>query len=259
VGKNRPIVIRGTPVGGEGTPLVCTPLVGRTADDVLGELRNILGKQPDAIEWRADFFSGLGDTDEVLALCSTLAGAAAGIPIIFTIRSTREGGQPIPLADEQVTALCVAVCRSRTMGLIDFEISAPRAGLEKVRAAARETDTRLILSYHNFSETPDGPALDAKFAEGRDLGADVVKIAVMPRSVDDVLVLLSATSRAHQSLGLPLITMSMGGYGALTRVAGWMFGSSLTFAVGQASSAPGQLPVDDLRRVVKILSDALGK
>jgi len=50
-----------------------------------------------------------------------------------------------------------------------------------------------------------------------------------------------------------LITMSMGALGSITRIAGWLFGSDLTFAVGVASSAPGQIPAAELREVYKLL------
>jgi len=55
---------------------------------------------------------------------------------------------------------------------------------------------------------------------------------------------------------MPLISMSMGAYGVLSRVAGWMFGSTVTFAVGRASSAPGQVPIEELRAMLDTLQRA---
>ena len=57
---------RGRKLGGE-TPLLCTPLVGRTRERVLAEAASVLRQKPDLIEWRVDFFDAIGDTDAVVA------------------------------------------------------------------------------------------------------------------------------------------------------------------------------------------------
>jgi len=105
----------------------------------------------------------------------------------------------------------------------------------------------MIMSYHNFQATPEGEALVAKFAEAERLGADIAKVAVMPKSPGDVLTLLGAVWRADEAGSIPLIGMSMGGFGAVSRMVGGVFGSALTFAVGKSASAPGQIPIEDLR------------
>ena len=257
----RPIRVRSGLVGAGRVPLVCTPIVGRTRGELLTELAAVAAKRPDLIEWRADFFVDIAQRGRVLDMAAAIrAGVgtgAGGIPIIFTIRSKREGGEAVSLNDAQITALNVAVCEAQAVELIDFEISSDPQHIHQVRAAARASDTQLILSYHNFRETPDGEAIYAQFLQARDLGGDIGKVAVMPRVPGDVLTLLGATLRAHHSLGLPLIGISMGEYGALTRLFGHVFGSSVTFAVGQGSSAPGQISIEELTTVLGILQRAL--
>ena len=88
--------------------------------------------------------------------------------------------------------------------------------------------------------------------------ADVAKVAVMPQTLEDVLTLFSVTLEAKNRLKIPLITVSMGGLGAVTRMFGGVFGSSVSFAVGQNSSAPGQVPIEDLNTVFKIISKSIG-
>ena len=84
------------------------------------------------------------------------------------------------------------------------------------------------------------------------------KVAVMPRDLDDVLTLLTATRAASKKLRIPLISMSMGPLGAVTRMMGGVFGSSLSFAVGAAASAPGQVPIEDLNTALAILQKSMG-
>jgi 3-dehydroquinate dehydratase-1 len=80
----------------------------------------------------------------------------------------------------------------------------------------------------------------------------------MPQSLQDVHRLLGATLRASERLAIPVISMSMGGLGAVTRLCGGVFGSALTFAVGSAASAPGQVPIADVRAAVAVLQRATG-
>ena len=72
-----------------------------------------------------------------------------------------------------------------------------------------------------------------------------------------MLTLLAATQAASQTVALPLISMSMGAYGSLSRMVGWAFGSTVTFAVGKSSSAPGQVPIEELRAVLQATRKAV--
>lgn len=247
----RLIHLRGRPIAGGKLPLICTPLVGRTRTDVLDEVMSVLPKAPDLIEWRVDFFDGIGDTALVIETARAIRAAAGSIPVLFTRRSTKEGGMEIPLAEPAVIKLYEDVCAARCIDLIDYELCNGEANFARVRAAARAAEIVLVGSYHNFQMTPAGDELVAKFVEAEALGADVAKVAVMPQGQRDVLTLLDATYRASQSVRLPLISMSMGGYGSLSRMIGWAYGSTVTFAVGKKSSAPGQIPIEELRVVLE--------
>jgi 3-dehydroquinate dehydratase-1 len=237
-------------VGGGAFPLICTPLVGRTRDDVLAEVDAVLPKQPDVLEWRVDFFTALGDTAHVIETARAVRNRAGPVPVMFTRRSSLEGGEKIALAEPQVVQLYVDVCASRLVDLIDYETVNAAADFRRLRTASREHGIALIGSYHNFQTTPDADALATRFALAHELEADIAKVAVMPQGPPDVLTLLNATYAASQSLPIPLISMSMGPYGSLSRMVGFVYGSALTWAVGKSSSAPGQVPIEDLRSVL---------
>lgn len=248
----KPIEIRGLPVAGGKFPLVCTPLVGRTLDGLMAELDVVMPKGPDVLEWRVDFFDSIDNTAAVIETAQAIKMRAGQVPVLFTRRSIIEGGEKITLNEDQLIALYEAVCVSKSIDLIDYEMANDAGNIAKVRDAAKANDIKLVLSFHNFSRTPDLESLVQKFLMADQLGADVAKIAVMPRGLEDVLTLLSATLQASKTLRIPLISMSMGPYGSLTRLFGWTFGSALTFAVGATSSAPGQIPIEDLNAVLAI-------
>ena len=246
----RPIELKGRPVGNGAFPLICTPLVGRTRDAVLAEVDAVLPKKPDVLEWRVDFFAALGDTAHVIDTARAVRDRAGPVPVMFTRRSSLEGGERIALAESQVVQLYVDVCASRLVDLIDYETGNAADDFRRLRATSREHGIELIGSYHNFRATPDAASLAAKFALAHRLDADIAKVAVMPQGPSDVLTLLGATYEASQLLPIPLISMSMGPYGSLSRMVGFVYGSALTWAVGKSSSAPGQVPIEDLRAVL---------
>lgn len=254
----RPIEVRSGVVGGGKEPLICAPLVGADEAAVGRELAAVLARGPDLVEWRVDFFAGIADPARVVALGREIRAQAAGTPVIFTRRSSREGGQPIPLSEDEVLALYGAVARAGCVDLIDYELGCEARHFQGAVALARETGTRLIASFHDFQQTPAAGDIVAKFVAMEKAGADIAKVAVMPREMRDVLTLLEATLEGQQAISLPIITMSMGAYGSLSRLFGWAFGSSVTFAVGEKSSAPGQIPIEQLKTVLDILRGTLG-
>ena len=255
----QPIELNGQAIAGGKFPLICTPLVGRTLEKIMAELAVVLPKKPDVLEWRVDFFEQIGDAASVIAAAAAIKNEAGNLPLLFTRRSIIEGGEKIALNEAQVIALYTAVCESKIIDLIDYELANEAANITQVRDAAKANGIKLVLSFHNFSYTPGLETLTAKFLTADELGADVAKVAVMPRDLDDVLTLLTATRAASKKLRIPLISMAMGPLGAVTRMVGGVFGSSLSFAVGAASSAPGQVPIEDLNTVLAILHKSMGK
>ena len=253
----KPILVQGKPLGGGALPVIITPLVGATREAILDEVAAIVPKAPDLLEWRVDFFAAIGDPQAVIATALAIRQAAGGIPVLLTRRNVTEGGVPIPIVEREVVAMYVAACQARCVELIDYELSNAPADLKTLREVSKANGVTMIMSYHNFQLTPDAATLDSKFAAAEKLGADVAKVAVMPQNAQDVLVLLAATDRARQSIKIPLISMSMGGVGSLSRIMGGVFGSAATFAVGKSSSAPGQIAIEDLRAVLAVVRKAV--
>jgi 3-dehydroquinate dehydratase-1 len=246
----QPILVRGQPLAQGALPAVCIPLVARTVSALLAEAKAAGAKRPHLVEWRMDFFDGIADTSAVVQLATDLR-AAAGVPLLATRRSQREGGEPIALDEAQVAQLYKAMCAAGAADLVDVEMESPlvRAMVDTARVQGIGT----VLSFHDFQKTPPLDVLVARFRQARDLGGDVGKLAVMPRSKADVLVLLQATLQASETLDIPVAGMAMGALGAVSRVCGGVFGSALTFAVGQAASAPGQIPIEELQAALAVL------
>ncbi|RKD75157.1 3-dehydroquinate dehydratase [Sinobaca qinghaiensis] len=235
------------------TSTVCTALVGKTAEELDRELDIILPKEPDVLEWRADHLETLADTGRLLKAADSIRKRAGKLPIIFTIRSVHEGGETIDIDEEAKVEVLQQIAASGSVSALDYEWSNNRERVTGVQNACRKHGIKCILSYHNFQETPSREEMIRMLKEMAEQKPDYGKLAVMPQNNTDVLQLLDVTEEITSSLEMPIITMAMGPLGGITRLAGWQYGSVLTFAVGSSSSAPGQIPIDLVRRVEQAL------
>jgi len=250
--SRKQITVRGKVVGGT-RPLICLPLVAREMAALCHEASELAALQPDMLEWRVDAFSGAEDVALCLSVLHELRAIIGEIPLIFTCRLDREGGLQHLRQESRLTLLLRAM-ESGYVDLVDIELCNEREFIEKIGARAKALGVKLIFSYHNFHETPGKEFLAAKLAEAEKTGADIAKIAVMPKDYHDVLTLLSATNTARNGqVGIPIITISMGEAGRISRLAGGLFGSDITFGAGRESSAPGQMAFHELKTGMALL------
>jgi 3-dehydroquinate dehydratase-1 len=248
------VQVRGKVFGG-ANPLICLPLVAKKKLELLQQAGELKQLTPDLLEWRIDSYENVEEVDDCLAVLALLRQEIGNIPIIFTCRIDAEGGFKSIGAGTRLKLIQAAIGTGH-LDLVDAELSNETAFLEKVKEAAVRQGTKVIFSYHNFDLTPDEAFIVDKLVQAQEMGADIAKVAVMPKNYKDVLVLLNATLKARtERLKIPLITMSMGPEGGVTRLAGGLFGSDLTFAVGKELSAPGQIPIGDLRKAMAVIYD----
>ena len=248
----KPIRARRQILGGP-LPLVCIPLVGKSEDVILGEARNVPAIAPDAIELRIDAWDFVEDVPKAVSTIERVRKTVGDIPVILTCRGHWEGGFQ-KVSDESKFAVYGRAVSAGLVDFIDVELVYGDRKIHEIRDSLNGSATSLIVSSHDFGKTPAKEVLFSTLAAQIRAGADVAKLAAMPRSEEDVLNLLSATlSIRREYPDVPLITMSMGELGAVSRITGGLFGSDLTFAVGSNASAPGQIPVSDLRRCLAVV------
>lgn len=241
---------------GNGIPKICVPICASTKEDLLSQIKEYDRDDIDFIEWRIDFFQNVSDRKAVETLAKELREQLPNKPILFTFRTKQEGGeQSLPLED--YFSLNVQLAKSGCVDLVDLELFATEdtAKLNSIIKEIQKQNVKVILSNHDFHKTPEENEIVHRLKKMQDLGADVAKIAVMPNSSNDVLELLSATNQMKtQYADIPIITMSMGKLGAISRISGEIFGSAVTFGSLKKASAPGQIPVADLKNMLTILS-----
>lgn len=254
----RTIAVKGVQIG-QGTPKTIVPITGKTAAEQLAQAQRIgANADTDVVEWRIDYLDIASDAKALVKLAPQIAAAAGGKPVILTFRTKAEGGATA-IADADYGKLYAALIKAHAADLYDVEMFRDRAVVEAIVAAAHAAGAYVVMSNHDFHATPDTAEIVARLRQQQALGADVLKIAVMPRNPGDVLKLLDATWQLRQSSDRPLLTMSMGPVGVVSRLSGETFGQALTFGMIGTASAPGQIEVGTLRGILTTLDNATKK
>lgn len=234
-------------------PKIVIPLIGHDEDTIFNEINNLPIKHFDLIEWRADHFCQLSNIKKVVALTEKLRKRLPKIPLIFTCRSKEQGGYQA-FSDDFYYQLNEKILTSGFVDLIDIEINKATHITWPLIKLAHDRQTLIIASYHNFSKTPTKGEIITILRKMQEQGADILKVAVMPTTLTDLIRLSSA---ANDSIlyytSRPLVIIAMGEFGQLSRIACHLFGSVLTFAAATNKSAPGQIEAKKLYPILSLL------
>ncbi|MFT4076081.1 MAG: type I 3-dehydroquinate dehydratase [Asticcacaulis sp.] len=245
---------------GEGRPKTIVPLTGKTAAADLEQVARIAANPAaDVIEFRIDYLDIATSAPDLITLGRQVAAASGNKPIILTFRTKAEGGATA-ISDTDYGALMDKLIEARFADMVDVEMFRDEAVVRAIVAKAHAAGQKVVMSNHDFGGTPDTAELVSRLRRQDALGADVLKIAVMPHDAGDVLKLLDATWQMRSTYtDKPLLTMSMGGTGVITRLSGETFGSAMTFGMMGTASAPGQIDVGQLQQTLDILHSATVK
>ena len=228
-----------------------------TKEDILAEAKSFDNIPVDVVEWRVDWFENVFDFSKVKDTLRDLRAVLGDTPLLMTFRTSKEGGEKSIEIDDYAI-FNIKVAETGYVDLIDVEVFTGDDVVKKVIAGAHNAGVKVIASNHDFNKTPDKDDIISRLRKMQDLGADILKIAVMPTNKKDVLTLLAATEEMYSDYAeRPIITMSMAGTGVISRLCGEVFGSSLTFGAAGKASAPGQMGVNDLSTVLALLHNAL--
>ena len=242
---------------GAGIPKICVPIVGVTREEILAAAENIKSTKADVVEWRVDWYENIFDFTKTEATMQALREVLGEMPILFTFRTSKEGGEKA-IETEAYVELNQNAAKTGLVDLVDVEAFTGDDVVKAVVEIAHENGVKVIASNHDFHKTPAKEEIVSRLRKMQELGADIPKIAVMPQNKKDVLTLLAATEEmVSEYADRPIITMSMSGTGVISRLCGEVFGSALTFGAVGKVSAPGQMGIADLTTVIGLLHKSL--
>ena len=241
---------------GKGLPKICVPIVGRTEEEILQAAQEVCVSPADIVEWRADWFESVFEIEKVKRLLAQLREMLDDKPLLFTFRTKSEGGEQ-EISTQAYFELNCAMMQTGDIDLIDVEVFFEEETVKHVISVAGQFGVRVVGSNHDFVKTPDKAEILRRLCYMQEIGVDIPKIAVMPQTPKDVITLLDATyEMTSRYADRPIITISMGAAGAVSRISGEIFGSSVTFGTANQASAPGQIDAKQLKNTLEILHHA---
>ena len=230
--------IRGCRIG-EGRPKVILPIVERTEAAILEKAAQFSTLSADCVEWRADWFEGFQSPAAIARCVQKLRVALRDKLLLVTFRTKAEGGEQA-LSHKEYLAFLHLILDTDCADLLDIEFFTAGADLPKLVEQAHSAGVAVVCSSHDFTKTPPRAELVSRMVQMQQAGADLPKLAVMPRCRSDVLELLAATAEmADHHPETPVITMSMGALGAVSRLAGGDFRLCHDLCQPRAGKCPG--------------------
>lgn len=220
-----------------------SPLIVAIAHDQI-PLKSLktLNKNADLIEVRIDLFHSI-NCESVIKFLKNLRDLTK-LPVIGTIRKPVDGGKRY-ISDQNRHHLFKTIMP--LIDCIDTEIESPIC--EELVKEAQEKKKKVIISYHNFKETPSTQKLLKLIQKGKSKGGDIIKLAVMCNKEEDLFRLLAFTKKYRK---VNLITISLGKMGRISRIITPLFGSLFTYGYIDSPIALGQFSIFELRRILKL-------
>ena len=234
---------------GDGIPKICVPITGRGKDQIVEQAQAIAQAAPDLAEWRVDYLEEAGGKKDIIDILVAIRNALGDIPLLFTYRTESEGGYGRVGWSHYAELLEWAACRPE-IDLIDVEAMGLDVDTEGLIHIIHGRGTPVIASVHYCGEMPGKKERKEALRFLKQSGGDIIKMAFTPQNEEDVLELMSWTYKKSKKMEQPLVTMAMGDAGRVSRVSGRLTGSAMTFGCLDEASAPGQIPVSELRRIL---------
>lgn len=228
---------------GDGVPKICIPVIEKHKKDVIKYIKDIDKLPIDLIEWRADFYE---DSDNNIEELSKDIKKCTTKPIIFTLRSVKEGGNLSIKSNtyDSMINIYKTIIDKKLFSIIDIELLTIKENdIKELIKLSKKENIKTILSNHDFNKTPNKLEIIHRIKKMIKLKADIAKVAYTPKKQKDVLTLLELHNEINN---IPLITISMGEEGVITR----LFYSVITFASAKRASAPGQIEATKLKYMI---------
>ena len=223
--------------------MICVSVMGREISEIERKAERALRLGGDLVELRLDFLKSL-KLEELRRLVSKFAERA-----IVTLRPSWEGGGYRGSEEERIRI--VEEIASEKPAYVDLELMT--RDLEKISRRLRK-HTRLIVSFHDFSETPSEEALATRAQRCLSYG-DLGKIVAMSSSFSDNLRILGLYGREDLPSG-KLIAFAMGEKGVISRILSPILGSPIAYACLPGEEvAPGQLTLHELREILRLVTE----
>ena len=233
-------------------PVVCVPIVDNTIERALQTARVLALREVPVIEWRLDYLKELKDKDALIDALKEFGEICKKNVTIATIRTKAQGGM-CDFNESEMELYLSLIANNKCVDFIDVEYyryERPRTLIESLK----KLGANVICSEHNFDETSEDETMLNLLEEMECAECDAVKMAVMPANTTDVARYMDVCNCFAKETKKLFIAMSMGDIGKISRLAGVVTGSCMSFGTYNKSSAPGQIDYIKLTEILEELS-----
>ena len=229
-------------------PVVCVPIVDNTIARSIETARVLSLREVPVIEWRLDYLREINDKDAIIKGLREFASICNRSITIATIRTKSQGGLS-SFNESELELYLSLIANNNLVDFIDveyFTYERPRKLIDSLKSLG----AKVICSNHDFNETPDDEMILNILEEMELSDCDVVKMAVMPDNATDVTRFMDVCNSFAVNTKKLFVAMSMGDIGRVSRLAGSVTGSCITFGANGKSSAPGQIEYKKLMDII---------
>lgn len=232
------------------------PITAETVATAKTQSEAIIDSPANIAEWRLDYLSSETSNQTIYRAVQAIKMNLKSVnkALLMTVRTKAQGGF-FPNDPEAYLKQYQFILKQELADAIDVEFSTDLQIRKQILKASGLLQVPVVLSYHNFAETPSLDALKEQVQQMAELDVAILKIAVMPNSATDILTIFQLADWAKINLPQPLAIMGMGQLGRITRVSGNIFPSAFTFATLDEASAPGQMPLDMVQAQLNLFND----
>lgn len=230
----------------EGNVQICVPITSHTKQDIIRDMKEAYQSVANLIEWRVDFFNGVKEIEQVIEILKEIRSILKDKVLIFTYRSSQEGGACDLETSEYLLLLKTAIL-SKTIDIVDVELLLGDTIINSIVSHAHISNVKVLISNHDFDSTPRFDVIENRINLMYKKGADIAKVAYTPKSKEDVDSLYEVSKSLDKEK--PYVLISMGELGKVTRVEADKLGSCITFAcLSNQASAPGQIDLKEFKK-----------
>ena len=228
--------------------MICVAIANDNINDMLKNAKRAIDLGANFIEIRIDYLKNLNFKliDNLKQLISL------SIPVIFTCRKESEGGKNQLKEDFRLHIIEKLIYLKPDY--IDLEYNIEKEELIRLFKKAHENQVKIILSIHDFEKTQ---SLDESWAiidSMKMLDYDILKIIMMANVVYDNNVILNLIEKARKN-DIDIVSFCMGNKGIISRILSPFIGAKFTFASLDISTAPGQISIQEMNTIYKILNN----
>ncbi len=227
---------------------ICVPMIGKTKNEIIEHAKKAAKSKADIVEWRVDYFEDVKTLEKVIEVLKEIREILKDKEIIFTYRTSSEGGVGNINVPEYMV-LNKAATLSKLVDYVDVELLLGDTIVSNLVKHANVHNVKTIMSNHDLDSTPRKDLIKNRLQLMLDKGADYAKVACTPRSQEDVEMLMEAGKEMNLD---NTIVIAMGELGVDSRLHPEKSNSCMTFAsLDGKLSAPGQVDIEEVYKALQ--------